>query len=93
MTKKRRAPGLAGAHGGAVCQGEVVVKKIFVSYRRTDSSAESMSLFVRLREHFGPDRIFLDVSGIGKGIDSGKVLNDVLAETGALIAVIGPHSA
>ena len=65
-------------------------KKIFISYRRSDTSAEARSLFGRLSDHFGRDRVFLDVTGIGKGVDFTGVLKEALAATGAIIVLIGP---
>jgi len=42
---------------------------IFISYRREDSAGHAGRLFDRLREHFGKDRVFLDVVGIDAGVD------------------------
>lgn len=65
-------------------------KRIFISYRRSDSSAESRSLFVRLREHFGSGQVFLDVSGIYTGASFADKLTETLSSTGVVIVVIGP---
>ncbi|MGH8772477.1 MAG: TIR domain-containing protein, partial [Burkholderiales bacterium] len=42
---------------------------IFISYRREDAAGHAGRLFDRLSEHFGRDRVFMDVSGIEPGVD------------------------
>jgi adenylate cyclase len=63
--------------------------KIFISYRRGDEAGSTGRLFDILEAAFARDRLFLDVDNIGPGLDFVQVLNDRIAESGILLAVIG----
>ncbi len=41
--------------------------KIFISYRRDDSSGHAGRLYDRLSDHFGPDQVFMDLDTIKPG--------------------------
>ena len=43
--------------------------KIFLSYRRDDSSGYAGRLYDRLRTHFGSEQVFMDVDAIEAGAD------------------------
>jgi hypothetical protein len=62
---------------------------IFISYRREDSAGHAGRLFDRLREHFGRDRVFLDVVGIDAGVDFVETLDKAVGSCDVLLAVIG----
>ena len=62
---------------------------IFISYRREDSAGHAGRLFDRLREHFGKDRVFLDVVGIDAGVDFVEVIDQAVGSCDVLLAVIG----
>jgi formylglycine-generating enzyme required for sulfatase activity len=64
---------------------------IFVSYRRDDSSGHAGRLFDRLVEHFGKDRIFMDIDTIEPGEDFVTVIENAVGSCEILIAVIGRH--
>jgi hypothetical protein len=62
---------------------------IFISYRREDSAAQAGRLHDHLTQHFGADRVFMDVDAIGFGEDFARKIRESLAVTDALLAVIG----
>ena len=64
--------------------------KIFISYRRDDAKADARSLYQQLSRSFGARRLFMDVDTIEKGRDFALVLNEHLAQSTVLLAVIGP---
>ena len=62
---------------------------VFVSYRRSDSSASTGRIADRLQSHFGGDSIFYDVDTIPLGIDFKEYLNDRLDKCDIFLAIIG----
>jgi len=62
---------------------------IFISYRREDSAGHAGRLFDRLRQHFGSDRVFLDVVGIEAGVDFVETIDQAVGSCDVLLAVIG----
>ena len=62
---------------------------IFVSYRRDDSAGHAGRLADRLVEHFGRDRIFVDIDSIAAGEDFVTVIENAVGSCEILIAVIG----
>lgn len=62
---------------------------IFISYRREDSAGHSGRLFDKLRERFGKDRVFMDVSGIEPGVDFVEAIEKAVGSCDAFIVVIG----
>jgi uncharacterized membrane protein YeaQ/YmgE (transglycosylase-associated protein family) len=64
---------------------------LFLSYRRSDSAAETGRIYDRLVGHFGKEAIFKDVDSIPYGVDFRTYLYDMVSRCGALIAVIGPE--
>jgi hypothetical protein len=62
---------------------------VFISYRREDSQGEALHLFDDLKEHFGIDRIFMDVTGIDPGKDFRKVIENAVTTCDVLIVMIG----
>ena len=65
--------------------------KIFISYRRRDDPGGAGRLFDALNEAFEPDRLFLDVDSIEPGQDFVEVIEDRVAKSAVLLAVIGQH--
>ena len=63
--------------------------KIVISYRRADSEAVTGRIRDRLVSHYGQESIFMDIDSIPFGIDFRDYIKEALAETDALIAVIG----
>ena len=65
------------------------MRSIFISYRRDDSEGQAGRLFQDLRDTFGPDTVFMDVSGIEPGIDFRRAIERQTASCGVLLALIG----
>ncbi len=65
------------------------MKDIFVSYRRSDSSATVGRLIDRLEMEFGEERIFRDLDSIDYGQDFGEVINRALQQCKVILVVIG----
>lgn len=65
------------------------MSSIFISYRRGDSSGHAGRLFDHLVQHFGRDRIFMDVAGIEPGIDFVEAIEKALGSCVAFLVVIG----
>ena len=64
--------------------------KVFISYRRSDSQAQTGRLYDRLNRAF-PGMFFRDVSEIGVGVDFVAHVERAVGASVALIAVIGPQ--
>jgi tetratricopeptide (TPR) repeat protein len=62
--------------------------RIFISYRREDSSGHVLALLPALRRHFG-DRIFKDTDNIPPGEDFVKFIKRELQSCSVLLAIIG----
>ncbi|MEP6606358.1 MAG: toll/interleukin-1 receptor domain-containing protein [Nitrosospira sp.] len=62
---------------------------IFISYRREDSQGEALHLFDKLRDRFGADSVFMDVTGIEPGTDFRKVIDSAVSSCDVLITLIG----
>jgi hypothetical protein len=63
---------------------------VFISYRRDDTEGEAGRLFDDLTREFGPNSVFMDVSGILPGVDFVKAIEENVADCGVLLAIIGP---
>lgn len=46
-------------------------------------------LYDRLREHFGEERVFMDVDSIEPGLDFGKVIEGAVSSSAAMLVLIG----
>ena len=62
---------------------------IFISYRRDDAAGHAGRLFDRLAQHFGRDRVFMDVAGIESGVDFIEAIERAVGSCDVLIVVIG----
>ncbi|HEY8186292.1 MAG TPA: SUMF1/EgtB/PvdO family nonheme iron enzyme [Pyrinomonadaceae bacterium] len=62
---------------------------IFISYRRDDSSGHAGRLFDKLVDHFGKDRIFMDIDTIEPGEDFIAVIENAVTSCDVLLAIIG----
>jgi hypothetical protein len=63
--------------------------RLFISYRREDSSGHVLALLPALRKHFGADRIFKDTDNIPPGADFLKFIKRELESCSVLLAIIG----
>lgn len=62
---------------------------IFISYRREDTAGHAGRIFDRLKEKFGQDKVFMDVSGIEPGIDFVEAIDQAVGSCDALLVIIG----
>jgi len=67
------------------------MRGIFISYRRDDAAGHAGRLFDGLKERFGAERVFMDVSDLRPGEDFVAALDRALAASGVVLAVIGPR--
>jgi uncharacterized membrane protein YhaH (DUF805 family) len=65
--------------------------RIFINYRRGDSSGAAGRIYDRLLQHFGRDELFMDVDALEPGIDFVKSLDEQVSNCRAFITVIGPN--
>lgn len=65
--------------------------KIFISYRREDTSGESGRLKDHLEREFGKGSIFYDVETLEAGLNFDQSISLALNESQVLLAMIGPH--
>lgn len=62
---------------------------VFISYRREDSAGFAGRLADDLTETFGPDLVFMDVTGIAPGVDFRKAIEQKVGDCAAVLVVIG----
>ena len=62
---------------------------IILSYRREDSAGVTGRIFDRLVQEFGTDRVFMDIDSMPAGVDFHQHLQEILADCGALLVVVG----
>src|SRR3954454_22435609 len=65
------------------------MKTIFISYRRSDSTEETRFLKRKLVEWFGNELVFRDEEAIPFGFDFRDVIKESIAESVAVLVVIG----
>ncbi len=65
--------------------------RVFISYRRQDSSGFARAIYNELRGHLDPDGIFMDVDTIEPGLDFVKAIEDAVGRCSILLALIGPQ--
>jgi hypothetical protein len=69
-----------------------MTSKVFISYRRDDSSGSTGRLHDRLEREFGRDLLFMDVdAAIPLGVNFVKILHEEVAKCDVLLAVVGPN--
>src|SRR6185503_11993481 len=66
-----------------------LMSRIFISYRRGDTSAYAGRIYDRLSERFGDKQVFMDVDTIEPGADFVEYIEDAVGSCDVLIAVIG----
>jgi hypothetical protein len=62
---------------------------IFISYRREETAANAGRLYDRLSDHFGEDRVFMDVDSLAYGVDFTRAVIDAVSRCDVLLALIG----
>ncbi|MFI0400863.1 MAG: toll/interleukin-1 receptor domain-containing protein [Thiolinea sp.] len=63
--------------------------RIFISYRRDDSGYIAGMLAERLEAVFGSDSVFIDVDAIPLGVDFREYLNQAVAKSELMLALMG----
>lgn len=69
----------------------VTPSKIFLSYRRSDTSGHVGRLYDELVRYFGRGRVFMDIDGIAPGQNFVDVLTERLREAAVVLVLIGPR--
>ncbi len=64
---------------------------VFVSYRRDDTRDYAARVYAVLREHFGPEAIFMDTSSVDDGADWAQRIEGELEVAKVMLVVIGPQ--
>ena len=64
-------------------------KRIFISYRRSDSAGHAGRLYDYLKNYFGDERIFFDVDTIRPGVNFEQKISDELDNSEAMLVLIG----
>lgn len=82
-------PNVSSASLGALFKDHDAATRIFICYRRDDSSGHAGRLFDALAKKFGESKIFMDVAGIEPGADFVEVIEKSVASCHILLAVIG----
>ena len=65
------------------------MSKIFISYRREDSSGHAGRLYDHLANCFGETHIFMDIDNMRAGLDFVEQIEQAVQACDVLIAVIG----
>ncbi len=64
-------------------------KRIFISYRRSDSAGYAGRLYDYLKNYFGEDSLFFDVDTIKPGVDFEQKIKTELDNSGVVLVLIG----
>jgi hypothetical protein len=67
-----------------------VSARVFISYRREETSHAAGRISDWLIWHLGEGQVFMDVDSIAAGMDVQEVITNAVANCGTLLAVIGP---
>lgn len=63
--------------------------RIFLCYRRDDSSGHTGRIYDELSHHFAPGQVFMDIDSIDPGLDFTEVVDRALASSAVVVVVIG----
>ena len=66
------------------------MRKIFISYRRSEAEYAAGALGRELRRHFGDEQIFRDKEDVGGGVAWKRHVLHEIDRDSALLALIGP---
>lgn len=69
----------------------LLMAKISISYRRSDSSAIAGRILDHLRAHYGAETVFMDIEDIPFGTNFRTHIHDTLVRSDVLIALIGAN--
>jgi hypothetical protein len=62
--------------------------KVFISYRRRETAGHAGRLYDRLAEHYGDERVFMDL-GMEPGLDFVEQIDEAVTHCEALLSLIG----
>jgi hypothetical protein len=65
------------------------MSRIFISYRREDTSGYAGRLSERLRSHFGDHQVFMDIDAIEPGLDYQEFVESTIDTIDVMVALIG----
>jgi hypothetical protein len=65
--------------------------RVFISYRREDTSGQAGRLYDALAKQFGQDNVFMDVDTIDIGVEFNDAIESAVASCDVLFAMIGPR--
>ena len=71
--------------------GKQTMRRIFISYRRGDTTPQAGRLADRLTQEFGPDSVFLDLDAISAGQHFPSAIESALAASDVALVLIGPQ--
>lgn len=63
--------------------------RVFISYRRGDTSGQARALQETLSNRFGRDSVFMDVDSIGPGVDFVEQIDQAIGSCSVVLALIG----
>jgi sugar lactone lactonase YvrE len=63
--------------------------RVFISYRREDTSGYAGRIYDALAERFGEDAVFMDIDTIRPGSDFKEIIAEALGECDVLLALVG----
>jgi TIR domain len=72
----------------AVTETAAGTGKVFISYRRRETAGHAGRLYDRLAEHFGDERVFMDLR-MEPGVDFVEQIDDAVTHCDALLSLIG----
>ena len=67
----------------------VLVARIFINYRRGDTSTNASRLCEWLGERYGEDQVFMDVDAIEPGLDWARAIESAVGSADLVLAMIG----
>src|SRR5512132_1599066 len=76
--------------GGLPAMSGAAAGRVFISYRRQESSGLAGRLYDRLTARLGDDQVFMDVDTIALGVDFAEVITQAVSTCEVLLAIIGP---
>jgi hypothetical protein len=65
------------------------MSKVFISYRRDDSSGYAHAIHARLVQKFPQNQVFMDVDTLEPGVDFVRAIEKAVGECDVLVALIG----
>lgn len=63
--------------------------KIFLNYRREDSSGYAGRLYDRLTARYGAENVFIDIDSLDPGVDFADAIHETLSKCGIVLVIIG----